>query len=252
MAKITNLLGSISGRIGGIVYSKGEKSGISYMRSWQPQVLNPKTEGQTDQRVKVLLCGKVSGVTPKELLVGLGTSNRKRRSEFMKNLIIAATVDRSQPGTVVAKLAPEAIVFSKGSETLRAAASSASITANAVTVKLTLNDASYANRYGERIVVAIVDPEQKGGYSAVVYQDALLTSTEEQTITIPTPNQLTDETLVCIYRIPWVLNEQGVAATKSDLYNDGTLILASIVENSSNIRDYGASLLQVKQVFTAA
>ena len=252
MAKITNLLGSISGRAGGMVFSKGENGGVGYMRSYQPQVQNPKTAAQTDQRTKCILTGKLSAVTPKQVLIGMGSNNRRRRAEFLKNLMDVATIDRSNPGSVVAQIAPGDIIFSRGAEPLRATAGALTATATTVTTTITLQDESYAGSYGERLVLAVIDPESKGGYSYLLYQDVLLDNTTAVTVTFTLPTESIDETMYCLYRIPYVLNEQGTAATKSDLYNNGTLILANIVENASNIRDYGNSTLQGTTVFTQA
>lgn len=252
MAKITNLIGSISGRAGGMVFSKGENGGVGYMRAYQPQVQNPKSAAQTDQRTKCILVGKLSAVTPKQVLIGMAGTNRRRRAEFLKNLMDVAVIDRSNPGSVVAQIAPEDIIFSRGAEPLRATAGAITDSATQVTTTITLQDASYAGSYGERLVLAVIDPAQKGGYSYLMYQDILLENTTAVTVQFNLPSTPVDQTMFCIYRIPFVLNEQGTAATKSDLYNNGTLILANIVENASNIRDYGNSTLQGITVFTQA
>jgi hypothetical protein len=163
-----------------------------------------------------------------------------------------AVIDRTTPGSVVAQIAPEDIIFSRGAEPLRATAGMIAATATQATTTVTLQDAEYAGKYGERLVLAIIDPEQKGGYSYLMYQDILLDNTTAQTVQFNLPTTPIDDTMFCLYRIPYVLNEQGVAATKSDIYNNGTLILANIVENTSNIRDYGNSTLQDTTVFTNA
>lgn len=252
MARITKLMGSISGRAGGMVFSKGDKGGICYMRGYQPQVQNPKTPAQTDQRTKCILVGKLSAVTPKQVLIGMASTNRRRRAEFLKNLMDVAVIDRSNPGSVVAQIAPGDIIFSRGAEPLRASASALTATATQVSVTVTLQDEDYEGKYGERLVLAVIDPEEKGGYSYLLYQDLLLDSTTAQAVVFELPTTPIDETMFCLYRIPFVLNDQGVAATKSDIYNNGTLILANIVENTSNVRDYGNSTLQGTTVFTGA
>lgn len=252
MAKITNLIGAISGRAGGMVFSKGDKGGVGFMRGYQPQVNNPKTPEQIDQRTKCVLVGKISAVTPKQVLIGMAGTNRRRRAEFLKHLLNVAVIDRSTPGTVVAQIAPGDIIFSRGAEPLRATVGAITATAAQVSATVTLQDAGYAGRYGERLVLAVVDPEQKGGYSYLLYQDILLDDATAQTVQFNLPTAPIDDTMFCLYRIPFVLNEQGVAATNSDIYNNGTLILANIVENTSNIRDYGNSSLQESLVFTQA
>ena len=112
MGKFVGFIGTISGKVGTTVFSKGEK-GLTYGRSYQPQVYNPKSVGQVDQRAKMNLVGRMSMVTPKSLLTGMtGVNNRQRRSAFTSGLLSVATIDRSVPGKVVAKIAPEDVTFS--------------------------------------------------------------------------------------------------------------------------------------------
>lgn len=51
MAKIVGLVGTMSGRIGNMVYSK--KNGITIARSYQPQVANPNTQMQVYTRARL-------------------------------------------------------------------------------------------------------------------------------------------------------------------------------------------------------
>ena len=252
MAKITNIVGAISGRLGGIVYSKGE-SGYSYMRSWQPNVRNPKTQLQTDQRAKVNLIGRMSEVTPFEVLLGLGTTKRMRRAQFNKNLLSVATVDRTSLDTVVAKIAPEDIVFSRGAQPLEATVTTpAASTALQATLSLTLQDAALAGRYGERIVVAVIDPSDKAGYSLVKYADVVFDDTTAQSVTIKYGAPIADESLVCVYRIPFLLTEQGAAMRTETIANNGTDIIAKVLLSNNLVRDWGNSTLAAREVFTQA
>ena len=128
MGKFVGFVGSIRGKVGNVVFTKGE-NGITYGRAYQPQVSNPKTMAQVDQRAKMNLVGRMSQVTPKALLVGLGFSNnRQRRSWFCKNLLNVAVVDRSAPDSVVAQIAPESVIFSRGAEVIGAAMSDIVVT----------------------------------------------------------------------------------------------------------------------------
>ncbi len=253
MGKIAGISGTIRGKIGMNVYSKGE-NGVSYARQYQPQVFNPKTIGQQDQRAKMNLVGRMSQVTPKTLLVGMnGGNNRQRRSDFNKHLLEVAVIDRSAPDTVIAKIAPEDIVFSRGAEGIAASAGVAAITANSVSIPLTLNDSTLAGKYGERVIVAIIDPNDKAGYSSVLYRDVVLDNITPVTVTINIGSNMADETLVAIYRVPFVLSAEGVALRTETLSNDGVDITANmLVDSASYVRGYGNSLFQVKQVFTQA
>lgn len=252
MGKVVGMNGTISGKIGTVVYSKGEK-GVSYGRSYQPVVFNPKTIGQTDQRAKMNLVGRMSQVTPYEVLLGMGGNKRMRRSEFNKILLNAAIIDRSNPSTVIAKIAPEAVVFSKGAQTIEASVTTeGATTANAATIGLTLADAALAGKYGERIVVAVIDPSDKAGYSLVKYADVVFDDTTVKSVTINYGAPIASESLVCIYRLPYQLTEEGAAMRTETIANDGTDIIAKVLMSGNLVRGWGESVLAATKVFTQA
>lgn len=252
MGKFVGLIGTISGKVGNVVFVKGDK-GTSYGRTYQPVVANPKTVGQVDQRAKMNLVGRMSQVTPYEVLLGMGGNKRMRRSEFNKLLLNAATVDRSVPGSIVAKIAPDNILFSKGAQALEANVSTAgTTTATAATIGLTLADTSLAGKYGERIVVAVIDPSDKGGYSLVKYADVVFDNDTPKTVTINYGAPIASESLVCIYRLPFQLNEQGAAMRTETIANNGTDIIAKILLSDNLVRDWGQSELATTEVFIQA
>lgn len=253
MAKFVGMIGTISGKVGTTVFSKGE-NGLSYGRAYQPQVYNPKSSAQQDQRAKMNLVGRMSQVTPKALLVGMnGSNNRQRRSDFNSHLLDVAIIDRSAPSSVIAKVAPEDVIFSRGSENISATASAATLTATTVTLSLTLTDSTLAGNYGERVIAAFIDPSDKAGYSKVAYTDVVLDNTTATSVTINIGSGMDDGTLVAIYRVPFVLNAAGAAMRYQSLSNDGTDITATLLLSSSNyVRGYGNSLFQASQVFTQA
>lgn len=253
MAKFVGFIGTIRGKVGTTVFSKGE-NGLSYGRAYQPQVYNPKSVGQVDQRSKMNLVGRMTAVTPPELLVGMnGANKRQRRSAFNSNLLDVAIVDRSNPDRVIAKIAPEDVVFSQGAETLHARAAAPTVTESSVSVSLTLADASMAGNYGERIVVAIIDPSDKAGYSIVRYVDKVLDNTEAQAVTIAMSQPIEQRSMVCIYRIPFVLTTDGANYRAQTLSNNGTDIIANLLQsNAGYVRGFGHSVLASSTVFTRA
>lgn len=253
MAKFVGFVGTIRGKVGTTVFSKGEK-GLSYGRSYQPQVYNPKTLGQVDQRAKMNLVGRMSQVTPKSLIIGMpGSTNRQRRSAFNRGLLYVATVDHSSPTSIIAKIAPEDVVFSEGGEVLHAVASNPVVTANAVSLDLTLSDSALAGAYGERIVVAIIDPSDKAGYSQVLYADSVLDNTSAKSVSIALSQPLADESLVAIYRIPYVLTSDAALYRAETMANDGVDIIANMLtSNAGYVRGFGRSVFAVKSVFTQA
>lgn len=252
MAKVTKMMGNIRGRVGGLVYSKGEGA-ENYVRAYQPQVFNPKSEGQVDQRAKMNLIGRLSEVTPKSVLIGMGGSGRMRRSAFNSNLLNMATIDRSTPGTIVAQLDPEDIVFSRGSEVQNARVSTpVVVTATQVSLGLTLTDEALAGKYGERIVVAIIDPEDKGGYSSLRTTEVVFPDTTAITVTVPFGAEIADETMVVVYRLPFVLSDEGQSMVALGLSNDATNIVAKALMTAGALRGWGNSNMEAKQVFMSA
>lgn len=253
MAKFVGFVGTIRGKIGTTVFTKGE-NGMSYGRSYQPQVYNPKSAGQVDRRAIMNLVGRMTAVTPKPLLVGMyGSNNRQRRSAFNRNLLNVATIDRSALDSIIAKIAPEDVVFSEGVEVLRATATTPVVTANSVSMSLTLTDAALAGAYGERVVVAIIDPSNKAGYSQVLYLDSMLDNIQAKAVTFALPQPLADGSMVAVYRIPYVLNDEGVRYRTETLNNDGVDIIANMLQSSNNyVRGFGRSVFSAKSVFTQA
>lgn len=251
MGKLVGLVGTISGKIGTMVYSKG-KGGITYGRAYQPQVANPKTLGQTNQRVKMNLVGRMSQVTPAEVLVSLGSDKRECRSEFNRLLLGVATVENSGSAPI-AKIAPEDVIFSKGIQGFEATVSTpAVVTANAVTIGLTLGDSALAGKYGERIIVAIIDPSDKAGYSSIRFNDVVFDNTTAESVVIATGAPITSGSMVCIYRVPFMLNEEGMSMRTQTLANDGTDIIAKVLLSSGLVKSWGNSVLEGTEVFTQA
>lgn len=252
MAKITNLIGAMTGRLGGMVYSKGTGA-QSYVRAYQPTVNNPRTTTQMEQRAKVNLMGRMSQITPAEVILGLGNTKRMRRSEYNKILVKAATIDNTTPGTIIAKLAPEAVIFSKGAQSFEATVSTtASVDGLRATIGLTLSDADLAGKYGERIVVAVIDPSDPSGFSLMKYRDVVFDNTTEKTVTITYGTPIRDRSMICIYRIPYQLTEQGAAMRTETLANDGTDIIAKVLQSNNLVQDWGNSDLAATEVFTQA
>lgn len=253
MGKFVGFIGTISGKVGTTVFQKGEK-GVSYGRAYQPVVNNPKSVLQTDQRAKMNLVGRLSQVTPKSLLIGMnGVNNRQRRSVFTSNLLKVATVDHSAGDEVVAMIAPEDVVFSQGAETINATMGSVTITAQSVSTTLTLSVATLAGKYGERVVCAIIDPSNKAGYSLVQFEDVVLDGTAAKNVNFALGAPMADQSMVCVYRLPFALNEDGMRLRSETLSNNGTDITARLLASGNRYtRGWGQSLMAATEVFTRA
>lgn len=242
----------MTGRLGGMIYSKGTGA-QSYVRAYQPTVKNPRTTAQMEQRAKVNLMGRMSQITPAEVILGLGNNKRMRRSEYNKILVKAATIDNTTPGTILAKLAPEAVIFSKGAQSFQASVTTAVSTDGLRTsLGLTLNNADLAGKYGERIVVAVIDPSDPSGFSLMNFRDVVFSDTTAKNVTITYGAPIASGSLICTYRIPYQLTEQGAAMRTETLANDGTDIIAKVLQSNNLIQDWGNSDLTDSQVFTQA
>lgn len=133
MAKINAIFGKMSGKLGGSVFAI--YNGEQVIREYNPSPSNPKSLLQLQQRAKGNLVGRVSSFTPKEAINGLGNNARRRRAEFLRNLLKAAQVQQVD-GEYTAKLSDEDIVFSKGVVPQSVFLSSIAATATAVTATL--------------------------------------------------------------------------------------------------------------------
>lgn len=133
MAKNVGLIGSVSGKIGTVVFAV--VNGIQTSRAYQPNIVNPKSAGQSLQRARGNLAGRISGFVPRTAIKGLGINNRIRRGEFLRNILKKATANYEN-GSYVAKIQPADVLFSKGAIQLPVTLQSISAAEHSVTVGL--------------------------------------------------------------------------------------------------------------------
>lgn len=114
MAKTPIGLGQFSGRVGGVVYAV--QAGRQVVRAYQPVVSNPKSTAQSIQRAKGNLVGRISKITPWQILEGLGDNKFNRRSRFLRLLLQKTTAGQAagDPTQFNAKLNDSDFVFSEG------------------------------------------------------------------------------------------------------------------------------------------
>lgn len=250
MAKAIGLIGTLSGKVGNVVFCKGE-NGETITRAYQSQVNNPKSSAQTTQRAKLNLVGRLSQVTPAEVLVGLGDSKRRNRAMFLSNCLRAA-VTAVVDGVLQANIDPEDIVFSKGSAPMSATMGNVTIDATGLETSLLLSDASLAGKYGERLIMAIIDPKSVGGYSLIRYVDYVLEDAASNPVRINYGAIVAVDSMVVLYRVPFVLTPMGASMVYEGMSNDANNIIASVLQTDGAVKDFGPSQMQSKQVFTAA
>ena len=106
MGKVTSLNGKVTGKIGGVVYSTS--AGAIIAREYNPNVANPNTSKQVDQRAKMKLMSQIAAalapviVIPKE---GLKSS---------RNLFIKKNFDQASAHEGVAQITYENVQLTNG------------------------------------------------------------------------------------------------------------------------------------------
>lgn len=106
MGKVTSLNGKVTGKIGGVVYSTS--AGAIIAREYNPNVANPNTSKQVDQRAKMKLMSQIAAalapviVIPKE---GLKSS---------RNLFIKKNFDQASAHEGIAQITYENVQLTNG------------------------------------------------------------------------------------------------------------------------------------------
>lgn len=91
------------GRAGGQVYRVRE--GKQIVSAYQPNVTNPRSQAQLEQRAKFALMSRLSSLTPDAAIVGFGGSKANRRAKYTSNIIrnafVRAIPDPTDPMKVI-------------------------------------------------------------------------------------------------------------------------------------------------------
>lgn len=244
MAKSSNIIGTIAGKAGSMVFSKGP-DGSTIMRAYQPQVANPRTDGQQEQRAKVVLAGKVSKITPAECLTGLSKgSTLKNRSAYTANLINAAVVTEVE-GKKEASVQPQRVIFSEGLTPM--AATLGNVTLAATTVTIALSGVIADGRNGARFIAMILDPEVDGYYRACAFADVIFTEGQASAV-INLPFRLEADQAVLVYACPFRLSTNTRKTKSAGVWID-TDIKAELGLASAVVADFGQSIYKGMSVF---
>lgn len=244
MAKSSNIIGTIAGKAGSMVFSKGP-DGSTIMRAYQPQVANPRTDGQQEQRSKVVLAGKVSKITPAECLTGLSKgSTLKNRSAYTANLINAAVVTEVE-GKKVASVMPQRVIFSEGLTPM--AASLGNVTLTARTVTIALSNVIADGRNGARFIAMILDPDVDDYYSACAFKDVVFDESQSS-VTLDIPFSLLSGQAVLVYACPFRLGNKTRKTKTAGVWIDES-IKAKLGLTSAVVADFGQSIYKGMSVF---
>jgi hypothetical protein len=93
--KSTGLFGKNSGRVGGVVYSNYR--GQQVVRSYQPQVKNPKSVGQIAQRAKFKLVSQIAASLGEDLMSFIpGNKRQTNRNAFVSKMLSKAMYQNNE------------------------------------------------------------------------------------------------------------------------------------------------------------
>lgn len=235
MAKFQGIIGTGRGKAGNLVFAKGD-NGETIARAYQPQVKNPRTASQLRQRSKMNVVGQFSALVPASLIAPLGMGGQRRnRSEFSRILLNAADVTFTE-GNYVAKFAPAAVKFSKGTAELLTTAADPVVATNKVTITLTTSNVpdEMLSSYGERIVVGVLDDDSNALYDSIHYIDHIVTSnTNTETVVVNFNRPLEDGQTVVVWRMAYHLNAAGASVASKDIFLGDDNKITALMETSS-------------------
>lgn len=252
MGKAPNGLGQFSGKVGGVVFAVS--NGEQIVRAYQPVVSNPKSVGQSMQRAKGNLAGRISSFTPKTAIMGLGRNGRMRRGEFLRNILKNAQVDTLQNG-YKAKIDNAKVLFSKGAVQL--SITNPVVAATATTVGVTLTGVSASSIPEEEYAT------MQTRLVAMVYDSTTQDLVEVETKIVNKPTQgATAATLIAVnhpegfivdvYAIPMTTEDGSAISIDSKMaQKSDTQIAAELSVNANAIVfNYGTSILLGSSQFT--
>lgn len=254
MAKNVGLIGSVSGKIGTVVFAV--LNGIQTSRAYQPNVSNPKSSGQSLQRARGNLAGRISGFVPKTAIMGLGVNARLRRGEFLRNILKKATANYDG-GSYVAKIQPADVLFSKGAVLLPVTLQSITAASHSVAVVLTgVADTVLAPEvYASRLVRLVAMVYETNTTNLVEVSTKLATMpVQGATATTNMPIAHAGGFDVFVYAIPMSTEDGSAAAVDTSVVGlDDDEIAASLsVNGNAVVFDYGQSVYLGEGNFTQA
>lgn len=254
MGKNVGLIGSVSGKVGNVVYSV--QSGLQTVRAYQPVVVNPKSPAQQRQRAKGNAAGRISSIVPRDAIMGLGANGRQRRGEFLRNLLNSAVVAAEGSGWV-SKVNVDDIKFSKGAAIQSVEFVSATPSAGSVSVSLrgiastVMPEEEYA-LHATRLVAMVY----QGDENELVACSTALAVTPEQGSAATTVLHLgvVGDYTVYVYAIPMRANVNAAVRVRTDMVylSDGELLAFLGVGSGNHPWLYGSSVIVGSANFTQA
>lgn len=247
MAKSSNIIGTIAGKAGSMVFSKGP-DGSTIMRAYQPQVTNPRSDAQMTQRAKVILSGKLSKIIPAGAISGLmqGTT-LKNRSRFTSQVLGVASVTTTG-GVKTASVQPQDIIFSEGIVPMTATVGTVTLTSSTATVAL--SNVNHDGASGLRLVAVVLNPDRTNAYEACAFVDTVLRE-DTTSVVIKLPVTLQAGQSVLVYACPFRLVNRRNNVRSAGVWID-TDIIAELGLGFANAAEFGNSGYSGATVFTQA
>lgn len=238
-----------TGRVAGSVFAV--RNGEVIERAYNPIVANPRTDAQLLQRAKMNLAGQISKLVGFEVLTSMSMPFKgKNRTMFMQNLVNKATSEMVGKDAV-AKIAPEDIIFSRGSVTPVAAAAAPVVASDKVTVTLTPVSGIEGNTFGERLVVLVYESEGATVPMGAFTGEALLVSDDPTSVEVQIPFGMRTGNVLAVYRVPYRVANYGVKVKAEQMGGTPQEISAALTRSSENVL-WGETIFLGSQVFTQA
>lgn len=254
MGKVVGLIGAASGKVGNIVYAV--TNGIQVARVYQPIVSNPKSGLQSMQRAKGNLAGRISSFTPRTAIMGLGTNNRARRGEFLRNILKKAVVVSTASG-YEAKIDNPDVMFSRGSVILSVINASVNTANNSIAVTLsgpasTIIPAEEYAAMQTRLVAMVYDSTSQELVEVVtaIANKPTQGGTAATALNTAHPSGY----YVDVYAIPMSTADGSAVSIDSGLAmkDDETIAAALSVNANAIVFNYGRSVLIASGQYTPA
>lgn len=237
MSKSTNGLGQFRGKLGAVVYAI--VNGKQIVRAYQPVVSNPKSAAQMIQRAKGNLAGRISKITPWEILIGLGANKGTRRSRFNALLLkkITAGPAAGDSSKFTAKLNDADYVFSEGSVIpLYYVASSVSLTASSVSFNvLHAGGSTAADRSAQGLLVVVLLKNPVLGWYEIMYRFLSPSDLEGATTAVQFEHRTEGAYDAAVYYAPFATADGTALRTRTGVLSSTVTSLDALLEVGTGV-----------------
>lgn len=246
MGKSVNGIGVISGKVGPWVYvpNKGDRKYPQIERAYQPNVYNPKTKGQTDQRGKLALVAQLNSMVPPALLVPFGGRGRYNRSKFTSNNLLMAEIFNDEVA-----LSFENMKWSSSRNIpFQANATLSASVSNGLSGVIDLTGAKRGDGVRVIALVAFKTAGSGMGFDSVSYGDFVKT-TDSNRLTVQIPLSISQVALqsqvaVACWLVPFVLDEGAQSVRYGNL-------AAAIEGEGDHVQGVAAEIIRMASQGTA-